>query len=116
MRVRRIIPACAGNTWPTASPPTQNRDHPRVCGEHIAVMTMTMGFAGSSPRVRGTPSVAMRSRVAAGIIPACAGNTSSVANTVRPARDHPRVCGEHGLCLAWAAAAEGSSPRVRGTP
>ncbi len=76
-----------------------------------------------------------------GIIPACAGNTGRPHSPLAATGDHPRVCGEHvspvidginefrmvegdhprvcGEHLAGAAGdvlAQGSSPRVRGTP
>ena len=55
---RRLIPAPAGNTSPLprscSSPPA----HPRACGEHIPALCPGDIFAGSSPRLRGTPNVA----------------------------------------------------------
>ena len=66
--------------------------------------------------MRGTPGAAALNALYPGIIPACAGNTSTTrARRCRP-RDHPRVCGEHAHVRAVEAADEGSSPRVRGTP
>ena len=90
-----IIPACAGNTF------TRNGVH------EIS--------QGSSPRVRGTRHHPRRTGRDPGIIPACAGNTSHRIAGVRSYRDHPRVCGEHGITLAVVRFGEGSSPRVRGT-
>ena len=110
-----IIPACAGNTSHAYTCPTFHRDHPRVCGEHPLSRIIRPATVGSSPRVRGTP-VSRRGRLApAGIIPACAGNTSTTrAKHCRP-RDHPRVCGEHTASGSMKHAVPGSSPRVRGT-
>ena len=51
----------------------------------------------------------------AGIIPACAGNTSPRPARTPTTRDHPRVCGEHGYLTTAEVAELGSSPRVRGT-
>ncbi|EEP20773.1 hypothetical protein BIFANG_03343 [Bifidobacterium angulatum DSM 20098 = JCM 7096] len=50
-----------------------------------------------------------------GIIPACAGNTTRGPAASSPARDHPRVCGEHVEPGDDASPLKGSSPRVRGT-
>ena len=50
-----------------------------------------------------------------GIIPACAGNTTRGPAASSPARDHPRVCGEHVKPGDDASPLKGSSPRVRGT-
>ena len=50
-----------------------------------------------------------------GIIPACAGNTTTVAQDEDRAPDHPRVCGEHQSEVVHECLSQGSSPRVRGT-
>ena len=52
----------------------------------------------------------------AGIIPACAGSTCRVSSLRRCARDHPRMCGEHGWQCRPGHGAPGSSPHVRGAP
>ena len=113
--VRGIIPACAGNTrscrracWPC-------RDHPRVCGEHLRLARVRSTMAGSSPRVRGTRRRERQSAWSAGIIPACAGNTSARTAVCMERRDHPRVCGEHDSAVWFDNWPQGSSPRVRGT-
>ena len=59
---------------------------------------------------------AVTKAVAKGIIPACAGNTARFPSRTSNRRDHPRVCGEHGVLLAHPAFGLGSSPRVGGTP
>ncbi len=106
-----IIPACAGNTCTTARTGATRRDHPRVCGEHVAGGGRVAAPAGrsrgrmppakspegmgSSPRVRGTRKRLDGIHTAGGIIPACAGNTPTPRGAARTSRDHPRVCGEH---------------------
>ena len=90
---------------------------------------------GLSPRVRGTRQLDADRGVIAGIIPACAGNTRLARSRTLGSRDHPRVCGEHGMpgtlrvegrgssrvCGEHLAIPRpsfplmGSSPRVRGT-
>ena len=90
-----IIPACAGNTLGTCPARSCRRDHPRVCGEHqFSALIDDLG-KGSSPRVRGTPNLVQNLNVGCGIIPACAGNTSTRRARLAFSRDHPRVCGEH---------------------
>ena len=111
-----IIPACAGNTLACTSAGRTTWDHPRVCGEHASPARASTFSAGSSPRVRGTPPFVLREGAPRGIIPACAGNTPARLVHQVAHRDHPRVCGEHGLRLADDVALLGSSPRVRGTP
>ena len=92
-----IIPACAGNTVPVARFFGLLQDHPRVCGEHHLPLRLRRVQLGSSPRVRGTRSREVPGERPAGIIPACAGNTGRRRFYAGRARDHPRVCGEHGL-------------------
>ena len=111
----RIIPACAGNTRRAARATASSRDHPRVCGEHAPYAVEQNQGEGSSPRVRGTPSLpGWRARLP-GIIPACAGNTFTAFSIPSLVRDHPRVCGEHYVLKITANEKVGSSPRVRGT-
>ena len=70
-----IIPAYAGNTKPWTSATTPCEDHPRVCGEHTASISISFMYWGSSPRMRGTRCVQLRPCRQPGIIPAYAGNT-----------------------------------------
>ena len=114
-RSGRIIPACAGNSPTSTTSSTTSPDHPRVCGEQIAMDINWMHFTGSSPRVRGTVSRLHRWLIGRRIIPACAGNSGTGHERASPDPDHPRVCGEqHGPCMRLTVRA-GSSPRVRGT-
>ena len=110
-----IIPAYAGNTSFSEFYNTVDRDHPRVCGEHLMMSSSVSAISGSSPRMRGTLSHSRRRIEHHGIIPAYAGNTGCVRWRNTNGRDHPRVCGEHireGLReKGWT----GSSPRMRGT-
>ena len=50
-----------------------------------------------------------------GIIPAHAGLTISSSHQVLSVRDHPRACGAHMGTSLFSLAAEGSSPRMRGS-
>ncbi|KFI48489.1 hypothetical protein BBOU_0618 [Bifidobacterium boum] len=76
---RGIIPACAGNTarMTSAGPPAG--DHPRMRGEHVRARIQSRRGTGSSPHARGTLSGLLVDLSCAGIIPACAGNTLTVA-------------------------------------
>ena len=112
----RIIPACAGNTNRSMQSRTNAGDHPRMCGEHFTGRSPTCSPVGSSPHVRGTPSVVEVQETEIGIIPACAGNTRVDGSTSGMAWDHPRMCGEHLLLLRSRKLKSGSSPHVRGTP
>ena len=110
-----IIPAYAGNTNCRSACVAPNRDHPRVCGEHIMSVYRALELSGSSPRMRGTLGMATDVPHLSGIIPAYAGNTESRHTTWLKSRDHPRVCGEHRIFLLGNACDVGSSPRMRGT-
>ena len=70
-----ITPACAGNSC--VSPPCAacRGDHPRVCGDQSAAGRGCPGRGGSPPRVRGTVGGVDHVGAAAGITPACAGNS-----------------------------------------
>ena len=134
--VTRFIPAPAGNTrlqrgsapWPSV--------HPRACGEHSAGSIWKYPRSGSSPRLRGTPPLAVEHGVIRRFIPAPAGNTAQkptspgsgvrfipapAGNTGfthvggRIAAVHPRACGEHNRAGSSTSATGGSSPRLRGT-
>ena len=72
---RGIIPACAGSTCGIELYAVHDRDHPRVCGEHLVVPANQDPVLGSSPRVRGAPLGRLHARRRVGIIPACAGST-----------------------------------------
>ena len=109
-----IIPACAGSTLTLAVSKNRARDHPRMCGEHIVWPSSLTMAGGSSPHVRGARSNGSGKTLCMGIIPACAGSTSSVSSSPRPMRDHPRMCGEHQRKNALHGARHGSSPHVRG--
>ena len=115
-KLRGIIPACAGNTSSTTPSPRPNRDHPRVCGEHLDDKTLYARQQGSSPRVRGTHAAGDYVAGLYGIIPACAGNTPYNKLPLYDVGDHPRVCGEHQVRDTLYGTTQGSSPRVRGTP
>ncbi len=73
----RIIPAYAGNTCIVFWCVLYCRDHPRICGEHIAGLFFICQSPGSSPHMRGTLIFRRRLVTNHRIIPAYAGNTSS---------------------------------------
>ena len=49
-----------------------------------------------------------------GIIPACAGSTTTDSMCLRTNRDHPRMRGEHLFMIALMVVLLGSSPHARG--
>ena len=90
-----LIPAGAGNIWPSGVGASRGRAHPRRCGEHRSTVPPGPTWWGSSPQVRGTYIEPAGAAVVEGLIPAGAGNIS-----------HDRYVD---------ADVDGSSPQVRGT-
>ena len=90
-------------------------DHPRGCGAHRIMSSMSLPWAGSSPRVRGSRISFCTSKIVIGIIPAGAGLTCSKNFKVYIWRDHPRGCGAHRTSVPMSFVTVGSSPRVRGS-
>ena len=111
-----IIPACAGSTIKKSSASPWSWDHPRMCGEHSASSWFSRPKPGSSPHVRGARDVSHDVGGGLGIIPACAGSTTLWLQWLVHLRDHPRMCGEHGVGSGSGSTSAGSSPHVRGAP
>ena len=88
-----ITPACAGKTLCNHRCAIQWRDHPRVCGKNVAIISCLFMLEGSPPRVREKLDYAVRSAF--------------------KDWDHPRVCGKNLRCFLHVAAKRGSPPRVR---
>ena len=114
IRLRGIIPACAGSTCRRLWDCHRSGDHPRMCGEHSVKSPRHDGRSGSSPHVRGALLPLSPSCHRCGIIPACAGSTSRPGEYRDCKRDHPRMCGEHFCPAVRHPARKGSSPHVRG--
>ena len=111
----RFIPAGAGNAQSAGARRAATPVHPRGCGERVEHKARFTAKAGSSPRVRGTPTSPLGGVSPARFIPAGAGNATAPPSSRSATPVHPRGCGErvrlsrlYGLML-------GSSPRVRGT-
>ena len=109
-----LIPARAGKTIKTPTVTKLCRAHPRVCGENYDKVKAEFFAEGSSPRVRGKQPAGRQPPPGLGLIPACAGKTSSYAQTASGTRAHPRVCGENLESQSDKVHDAGSSPRVRG--
>ena len=109
-----IIPACAGSTLSLSTTQALRWDHPRMCGEHDSRPSSFGIWPGSSPHVRGARRVCHGASIGHGIIPACAGSTSTQSNRMEQNGDHPRMCGEHPSPPRRTHGHRGSSPHVRG--
>ena len=111
----RFIPAPAGNTFRRGLSRCGCAVHPRACGEHPRIGMTHVTPCGSSPRLRGTPSITPSPLRRLRFIPAPAGNTRPCHSCASPSSVHPRACGEHLLASNLRHAQGGSSPRLRGT-
>ena len=74
-RVVGIIPAYAGSTDLERMRKIPGQDHPRVCGEHCDVDSVSLDCEGSSPRMRGARLCIHLIDGSKRIIPAYAGST-----------------------------------------
>ena len=129
-----IIPACAGSTRSPAAWRRGRRDHPRLRGEHNALLSWgkrvrgssplargaqrtgagRASHGGSSPLARGAPPTYSASSCPPGIIPACAGSTWPAPSPAAGRGDHPRLRGEHSTAFRPRTHVSGSSPLARG--
>jgi len=107
-------PAHAGKTTSTREASTPASDHPRACGEDVAVVGDVFAEAGPPPRMRGRPHRQGRHRLRRRTTPAHAGKTRSSGRLLLVARDHPRACGEDLGGIARDGAPVGPPPRMRG--
>ncbi len=95
MNVRRITPACAGNTYQRSPERSVLRDHPRLRGEYEQKSQGERLAKGSPPLARGIPSARIVTRSVLRITSACAGNTSISVHSHTHQGDHPRLRGEY---------------------
>ena len=109
-----ITPACAGKRCGARLAAGHRRDHPRVCGEKLALNVIPNSIKGSPPRVRGKDASKALGEAGGGITPACAGKRGWTMVPESTSRDHPRVCGEKSPLSKESVLEWGSPPRVRG--
>ncbi len=83
-------------------------------GEHQNGDVYNITDVGSSPHARGAPRPCDRRGRRDGIIPACAGSTSTGCPARCRGRDHPRMRGEHRWLFCMLVLELGSSPHARG--
>ena len=114
LNLARIIPACAGFTRRSDLVLSLRGDHPRLRGVYCTLSQQYAASPGSSPLARGLRRLRLRGEGLPGIIPACAGFTSSslMVSSIFP--DHPRLRGVYRLGRQQSRCREGSSPLARG--
>ena len=90
-----LIPAHAGKTASTRSPPQAWKAHPRSRGENLLLSEAASGGVGSSPLTRGKPAAMISHSDAARLIPAHAGKTLVCEALSEYGGAHPRSRGEN---------------------
>ena len=86
---RRITPAYAGKSTLARVQALRCRDHPRICGEKVALLL-------NLPEMRGKETKGMDKDTADRITPAYAGKSIQRCVQLTQRGDHPRICGEKG--------------------
>ena len=85
-----------------------------MCGEKFVAEELKVNKQGSPPRVRGKVEVVNDRPAPPRITPACAGKRNCIKFFWIDTEDHPRVCGEKRVLMAFSELIKGSPPRVRG--
>ena len=111
----RFIPAYAGNTSTRVHSVVVQPVHPRIRGEHRALLSSTAHNLGSSPHTRGTLLERLHVPITQRFIPAYAGNTLLIRSPLYSWPVHPRIRGEHKIDGYGLSQSNGSSPHTRGT-
>ena len=111
---QRLIPACAGKTEPDTPVYVGVEAHPRMRGENRRGGKAHYAENGSSPHARGKPGSRFPAISCQGLIPACAGKTTTGLSLQPPAWAHPRMRGENCDFAGLSGLESGSSPHARG--
>ena len=114
-RIRRLIPAPAGNPGTRLTRHIRAAAHPRACGEPARSIYSAVSTNGSSPRLRGTRFAPLGRPTKTRLIPAPAGNPVPGRQPRALRSAHPRACGEPTRTWFIPSRPLGSSPRLRGT-
>ncbi len=113
-RMRRTIPACAGEPVGQCQALEAGWDYPRVCGGTKGTFPQQTKPKGLSPRVRGNLIYFDCVDEKTGTIPACAGEPFPQKESKEDEKDYPRVCGGTRYRADRSPRTNGLSPRVRG--
>ena len=92
-KIARIIPAYAGQIYHDCSQEVHERDHPRIRGTNVFPSNPRKIPLGSSPHTRDKYDEIVFAEKNHGIIPAYAGQISSLSVSRMFFRDHPRIRG-----------------------
>ena len=112
----RSIPAHAGEPPIAASRSTPPRVYPRACGGTAGAPLSVVSGKGLSPRMRGNQRKQTDNILAAGSIPAHAGEPLLKEMRLSPLGVYPRACGGTHGGIFRCESELGLSPRMRGNP
>ena len=107
------IPAPAGEPWRRTRLMRTPKVYPRACGGTLVIVRLDRQAPGLSPRLRGNQVVMVAGAVAAGSIPAPAGEPPARRDSRRPMAVYPRACGGTRRPSVRTADENGLSPRLR---
>ena len=114
IKICRFNPAYAGNIFVYARFRCFVEVQPRVCGEYMYLMHLSVLQIGSTPRMRGICSYSPSSIVSIRFNPAYAGNIENCIHHITKSKVQPRVCGEYRVVSSRNLFVVGSTPRMRG--
>ena len=109
-----ITPAHAGKSPESRPPCVCLWDHPRPCGEKIAILLLSNPNSGSPPPMRGKVLMPLNGSSGMGITPAHAGKSPITRQNLWVCKDHPRPCGEKRKHRERQPREQGSPPPMRG--
>ena len=110
----RITPAYAGKSHFQCKTGSDAKDHPRLCGEKLAIQLHRFAVHGSPPPMRGKVVKLPCNCSIIGITPAYAGKSCFRNLITVDSRDPPRLCGEKDNNPILLFFKEGSPPPMRG--
>ena len=93
---------------------SQQKDHPRLCGEKTLTVPNVPGSEGSPPPMRGKARITPLFPHLQRITPAYAGKSIPFVTRKTARRDHPRLCGEKKGLHIYTPSQRGSPPPMRG--
>ena len=111
-----FIPTDVGNAVPVVEMPEPDPVHPHGCGERFRLCETRIRAGGSSPRMWGTLICRWSCSGQCRFIPTDVGNANALYAFQRWFSVHPHGCGERSLNDMARFNANGSSPRMWGTP
>ena len=116
VKMKRSIPACAGEPERLRVNGIRATVYPRVCGGTNYILMDFRDQTGLSPRVRGNLGYGNDRVARRGSIPACAGEPQARRDGLPADPVYPRVCGGTQFYSRNKPTLSGLSPRVRGNP